>query len=204
MALAIIAIALLGHAAYIHVVQPDAPYMDSVRMLVSLQAWRDGTMSLFDLWEPGGAHHRLLDPMLLLANVTFFHLDVRLATYVTGWVIALTCALVAFDFLADRRTAPPTGRAQHTLPYVLAVVVLVLLFFSLAGFQLILMELGLANWVKYLLFVVYFLAHQAWLRKDAPDAATALLLAVFGVAIVLLAGGGGRSVSSTRSSARRR
>ena len=72
----------------------------------------------------------------------------------------------------------------------LAVVVLVLLFFSLAGFQLILMELGLANWVKYLLFVVYFLAHQAWLRKAAPDATTALLLAVLGAAIVLLAGGG--------------
>ena len=52
------------------------------------------------------------------------------------------------------------------------------------------MELGLANWVKYLLFVVYFLAHQALLRKDVPDAATALLLAVFGAAIVLLAGGG--------------
>ena len=41
-------------------------------------------MSLFDLWEPERAHHRLLDPMLLLANVTFFHLDVRLATYVTA------------------------------------------------------------------------------------------------------------------------
>src|SRR4249919_2724202 len=142
MALAIIALALFGHAAYIHGVQPDVPYMDSMRMLVYQQAWRDGTMSLFDLWEPGSTHHGLLAPMLLWANVSFFGLDARLANYVTGWVIAAICVIAAFAFLSDRRTAPPTGAAPRKLPSVLAIVLLVLLFFSLAGFQLMTLELG--------------------------------------------------------------
>ena len=64
-------------------------------MLVYQQAWRDGTMSLFDLWEPESTHHGLLAPMLLWANVSFFGLDARLANYVTGWVIASICVIVA-------------------------------------------------------------------------------------------------------------
>ena len=190
MALAIIAIALFGHAAYIHAVQPDVPYMDSLRMLVYQQEWRDGKRSLFGIWEMGSNHHGLVAPTLLWANVSFFGLDARLANYATGWVIAAICAIASYAFLADRQAATTTGAAPRMLPSVIGVGLIALLFFSLAGYQLMTLELGLALWVKNLLFVVYFLAHQAWLRKPAPDAATGLLLAVFGAAIVLLAGMG--------------
>ena len=159
-------------------------------MLVYQQAWRDGTMSLFGIWEMGSNHHGLVAPMLLWANVSFFGLDARLANYATGWVIAAICAIASYAFLADRQAATTTGAAPRMFPRAIGVVLIALLFFSLAGYQLMTLELGLALWAKNLLFVVYFLAHQAWLRKPAPDAATGLLLAVFGAAIVLLAGMG--------------
>lgn len=191
MALAFVALALIGHHAYIQAVQPDVPYMDSMRMLVFQQAWRDGTMSLYDLWEPGSAHHGLIGQMLLWANVALFDLDAKLANLATGWVIAVVCLVVARAFLLDRRGPRPIdAKAPGSLPLALALALLVMLLFSWAGFELLTLELGLSLWLKNLCFIGFFLAHQAWLRKPAPDARSGVALAAFGVATVLLIGQG--------------
>lgn len=191
MTLVVVAIAIAVHTWYIHLTQPDVPYMDTMRMLVYQQAWREGTYTLFDLWEPKSAHHTLLAPMLLAANVHWFGLDARLATLVNGWVIGTVFVMIGLAFLADRRAPVPVdARRMQWLPRMAAIGLFAMLLFSWAGFELLTLELGLPQWVKNVLFVGYYLVHSAWLRKPVPGTATSVVFAVTGATIVLLAGGG--------------
>lgn len=169
------------HQLYLTRVHPAVPYMDTLRLLTQQQAWLDGRLSLYDMWG-GTAHRGLLFQLLLLANTKFFGLDAMLANRATGVVAALLCALVSFSFLRDR-AADPRPAAPATV--IGTVALFAILLSSWAGFETLLLDLGLGLWLKNLCFVAYFLALDRFLREDAPSLAFALGLAIGGILLVL-------------------
>lgn len=191
LALACLALALLAHNLYVTLVQPDVPYMDTMRMLVLQDAWRRGEMTWWDLWEPAAAHHGLISPLYLLANVEWFRLDSELASRTTGWVIAAVCGATMWTFLLDRKRAlVPAYGSTDTVARFVAIALLPALFFSWAGFEVITLDLGVTLWVKNLCFILFFVAHAAWIRAPAPRIASTIALSVAGVVIVLAIGQG--------------
>lgn len=180
--LAAIVAVLCVHQAYLTAVHPAVPYMDTLRLLTQQQAWLDGRLSLYAIWG-GTAHRGLLFQFLLLANTKLFGLDAMLANRATGVVAALLSVLIATAFLRDRASDPrPLPRAA-----VVGIVALfAVLLSSWAGFETLLLELGLGLWLKNLAFVAYFLALDRFLREDEPSLWSALGLAIGGIVIVLL------------------
>lgn len=180
-----ILLGLVVHATYLARVGADAVYMDTLRLLWQWSEFRQGNLSLLQLWgQQGSPHSGLLFQALLAANAAWFGLDALLANRATGLVIAAVAALLCAAYLSDARRmqAPPSA-------IVVAVVVLAVtgLCFSLSGFELLTLDLGLGLWVKNLLVFILFLAHAWTLRNDrGPGLGAALLLSAYGLAVVVL------------------
>lgn len=178
---AIVAV-LCVHQAYLTAVHPAVPYMDTLRLLTQQEAWLTGHLSLYDIWG-GTAHRGLVSNALLLANTSWFGLDALLANRMTGVVVALCASWVAFEFLRDR-AADPHGAPPALV--IATIALFALLLSSWAGFETLLLELGLGLWLKNLVFIAYFVALDRLLRSDAPSSVGAVALSIAGMAIVLL------------------
>jgi len=179
---------LLGlalHAAYLARAGADAVYMDTLRLLWQWSEFRQGNLSLLQLWgQQGSPHSGLLFQSLLAANAKWFDLDALLANRATGAVIAVVAMLFCTAYSSDARRAGASSSRGWA-----AVVILVVtgLCFSLSGFELLTLDLGLGLWLKNLLIFTLFLAHAWTLRDDrGPGPGMALLLSAYGAAVVVL------------------
>lgn len=179
-----VALGLVVHQAYIARTGADAPYMDTLRLLGHLVRYRDGGMSLLELWAQGGsAHSGLIFQAILAANASWFDLDVLLANRLTGIVIALVALLLGGSYLADLRRVAAVPPA---LP-ILVIIAATGLAFSLSGFELLTLDLGLGLWLKNLLIFILFITHGVTLRTEGgPRASSAVALSAFGVFVVVV------------------
>lgn len=178
---------LLGlalHAAYLARAGADAVYMDTLRLLWQWSEFRQGNLSLLQLWgQQGSPHSGLLFQSLLAANAKWFGLDALLANRAAGVVIAVVAMLLCVAYLSDVRRAGALSRGW----VVVVILVVTGLCFSLSGFELLTLDLGLGLWLKNLLIFTLFLAHAWTLRDDrGPSPGAALLLSACGAAVVVL------------------
>jgi hypothetical protein len=171
--------------------EPDALYMDSLRLLAQLQDWEQGKLSTLAFWGQASAHRGFINQAFLLANVEWFGLDVMLATRLTTLVILVVSVLLVVAWNRDAReqalsTQRPIGMLQLVITLAFAV-----LCFSWAGVEVLTLDLGLPLWIKNLCFVLFFIGH-AWLLSGTCSRAGVLQLALSVAAplIVLLVGMG--------------
>lgn len=180
---------LVLHQAYVTRVQPDVLYMDSLRLLTHLHEWREGRMSLVDMWGVGTSAHRgLVTQAFLLANVSWFDLDVELANRATGAVIAAVGTALGACFVLDAQAVSARRDAVARMAVAGLAMLFAVLGFSLAGFELLTLDLGLPLWFKNLCFLGYFIAHSRHLGR--PGRFGASVLSACGVPLVLLIGMG--------------
>lgn len=160
-----VALGLLGHALYITRAGADAVYMDSLRLLWQWFEVTQGRMSWLAFWgQHGSPHSGLLTQALLAGNTAWFGLDAQLANRMTGVVIAAVTLLLGQAYVADLRRA---GGAHATALVVVVVLVLAGLCFSLSGFELLTLDMGLGLWLKNLLVFSLFLGHARTLRGES-------------------------------------
>lgn len=164
---------------YVTCVHPDVAYMDTLRLLHQNQAYSEGRLSLFDLWNQG-QHRGLLFQALLALNVRWLDLDVLLADRLTPLMIVLQAGLLC---LAFRRELPRPGAGVAWAGPGFYLVCAALLC-SLAGWELYILDLGLAQHLKNLLFVGYFIGFDAYLRQARPAFVAGLGLAIAGIVLV--------------------
>lgn len=176
---------------YLSRANPDALYMDSLRLLAQLQQWEAGRLSTLDFWGQASAHRGFVNQAFLFANVHLFNLDVLLANRLTAFVIAALSLGLVSAWCRDARTMAVTeqrslGALEMTVTLVFAV-----LFFSWAGYELLTLDLGLPLWTKNLLFVGFFMVHARLVVGDARHPAMAQVsLVLMAPLIVLLVGMG--------------
>lgn len=176
-----VAFGLLVHALYIARAGADAVYMDSLRLLWQWSEVQQGRMSWLAFWgQHGSPHSGLLTQLLLAANATWFGLDAQLANRLTGLVIAAVALLLGLAYAQDLRRA---GRAHATALAMLVALLLVALCFSLSGFELLTLDMGLGLWLKNLLVFALFLGHARTLRAEVSWAGT-LALSAYGALVV--------------------
>jgi hypothetical protein len=181
------------HQIYVTRAHPDAVYMDSLRLVYQLEQWRQGQLSFLQLWGMGAEHQGFINPILLLLNVRYFSFDVMLSNRLTGVVVALVAMVVLLNF--NFRIWKSSKEFPGTL---LAVrvgisVLLTMICFSWAGFELFTLDLGLPLWIKNLSFVTYFAAHAYYLTMTARGWrpwVVGLGLTLAGPVIVLMIGMG--------------
>jgi hypothetical protein len=178
-----------AHQYYLSVVQPDVPYMDTLRLIFQVDDWQTGKSTLYQLWADHAAHRGLVMETLLIANMEIFGLDVELANRLTGIVILACSAFLVSIFLRDCSSAATrTHSRADWLVITTAAILLGALGFGLSGFELLTLDLGLPQWFKNLIFLLCFWLHGALLTR--PSRKQALVVSLLMPIIVLLIGMG--------------
>ncbi|MBB6339281.1 hypothetical protein FHR59_003571 [Xanthomonas arboricola] len=177
---------LFFHQFYIFKVHPDAVYMDSLRLLHQWYDWRSGRITFHEYWNQG-SHRGFVFQAILGLNVKLFALDPLLANRLTGYLIAVSSFLVAFGAL---RMLLSEMRLVYRPAYVYAAIILSgAIFFSLAGFEVLTLDLGLGLWLKNFLIICFFLSASQLQKKQAASW-NLLFLCILGPVIVLIFGMG--------------
>jgi hypothetical protein len=177
------------HQVFVWRAQPDAVYMDTLRLVAQLKDWHEGTMSLYDFWSQGSSHRGLINQTFLFLNVELFSLDVLLANRLTGIAILAVASIIVLAFWRATSSAASTP-ARLAVRCVVSVLVAALCF-SWAGVELLTLDLGLPLWVKNLSFVAYFFWHARFLAlQGESDWRATAGLSFLGAFIVLLIGMG--------------
>ncbi len=158
---------LLAFEWYLRIASPQVPYMDSLRYMDQLNGILHGQLSWWDIWH-GGEHRGLFFPIVHLLEWLGWALDTRVTTRVTGIVVLFTLALWYYQW-AKSLSGSVEGRGRAPLPWVIYLVpsLAALVAFSPSGWELWLLDLGLAQLLKNLC-IVGFLA--LWAREIDLDA----------------------------------
>lgn len=186
--LIVLALALV-HQLYLTRAQPDAPYMDTLRVLHQLEQWHAGDMSLLELWGQNSSHRGLINQALLAANVEWFSLDVFLANRLTGLVMLLMALLLVKQASDDLRRIPNAGLSNMLLRLLVPGLIAVLVF-SWAGFEVLTLDLGLPLWLKNFFIVAYCSIHARYLADAVAGRVPArwrvILLSLLPMLLLLL------------------
>lgn len=180
---------LLLHEAYVTRAHPDAPYMDTLRLVYQLEQWLSGGMSFYDFWSQGGQHQGFIFQIILLANVKFYSLDIMFANRVTGVAVAIFIAATLFSFLSAAKRHDGTLFVTSVWVQIGICVLFSVICFSWAGFELFTLDLGLPLWLKNISFLAYFVLYAWYVRADPGYRSTWFVgfgLAIIGPAIVLV------------------
>lgn len=178
------------HHGFVTRAQPDALYMDSLRLLYQVHAWEQGRMSLAELWGAGSAHRGLINPLILLANVHLFSLDVLLVNRLTGVAVAVAVfsLLLVFNSYWNR------NELSVWAIRISASVLIAALCFSWAGFELFTLDLGFPLWIKNTCFILFYAFHARYVSAETMTASrkaqTSAALAATGALIVIFVGMG--------------
>lgn len=178
------------HQLYVTRAHPDAVFMDSLRLVYQMDQWRHGHLPFLRFWGLGAEHQGFINQSLLFLNVKYFSFDVMLANRLTGVVVALASAIVLliFNRTTSEKISIPLLTARVGISLLIAI-----LFFSWAGFELFTLDLGLPLWIKNLSFVAYFAGHACYLAmppKAERNWLVCLGLCLAGPVIVLFIGMG--------------
>ncbi|WP_434989082.1 hypothetical protein [Xanthomonas melonis] len=174
------------HQTYISRADPNAVYMDSLRMLHQWYDWRAGNIKFLEYWNQG-SHRGFVFQAILGLNAKFFSLDPLLANRLTGFLIAMASLLVTFGAL---NTLPAEKRYANFRAYIiLAIVLSGAVFFSLAGFEVLTLDLGLGLWLKNALIIVFFI-FASLLQQKQCESFSLVVLCLLGPVIVLIFGMG--------------
>ncbi|WP_426662529.1 hypothetical protein [Rhodanobacter aciditrophus] len=192
-ALVIVVCFSVAHQAYVTRAHPDAPFMDTLRLVYQLEQWLSGRMPFLEIWGKGGQHQGFINQLFLLANIKLFSMNVLLANRMTGIAIALLTAVLLFNFVsATKRTDINHSVASLVLQAAVSVLIATVCF-GRAGWELFTLDLGLPLWTKNLSFVIYFSIH-AWYLRAAPGRRVtriaSLGLTMAGPVVVLIIGMG--------------
>lgn len=178
------------HQILVERAYPDALYMDSLRLLYQVHAWEDGRLSFVELWGLGSAHRGFINPLILLANVRIFSLDVLLANRLTGLVVGIVVFVLLFVYNRHWLRVDTAGWLVRFATSVL----MGALCFSWAGFELFTLDLGLPLWIKNLCFLVFFGCHARYLAAGPIStsrwAMASAALSAAGTLIVMFIGMG--------------
>jgi hypothetical protein len=189
----IVACFFVSHQVYVTRAHPDAPFMDTLRLVYQLEQWLSGHMSFLELWGQGGQHQGFINQLFLLANTKFFSMDILLANRMTGVVVALLTAVLLFNFISKTKREDSNPSVVDLVLQAVISTLIVAVCFSRAGWELFTLDLGLPLWTKNLSFVAYFSIH-AWYLRAAPGRRatwiTGLGLILAGPVIVLVIGMG--------------
>ena len=181
------------HQIYVNRAHPDAVYMDSLRLVYQLQEWRQGHLSFWKLWGVGAEHQGFINQAILLLNIKFLSYDVLFANRMTGAVVALMVVVLLLNFNSTLRRGFAGLPGTVLMARIGVSVIIALICFSWAGFELFTLDLGLPLWLKNLSFVAYFSLHTYYLTMPAGGwraKAIGLGLTVVGPVIVLMIGMG--------------
>ncbi|NIK01939.1 hypothetical protein FHR53_001300 [Xanthomonas arboricola] len=174
------------HQIYISRAGPNAVYMDSLRMLHQWYEWRAGNITFHEYWNQG-SHRGFVFQAILGLNAEFFSLDPLLANRLTGFLIAISAFLVAFGALS---TLPIEKKLVNFRAHIFFAIFLSgALFFSLAGFEVLTLDLGLGLWLKNTLVIIFFI-FSSLLQQKRRESLSLLVLLVLGPLIVLFFGMG--------------
>ncbi|RZA22316.1 MAG: hypothetical protein EOP93_00485 [Lysobacteraceae bacterium] len=181
----VVASGLALHEVYLARAGAHAVYMDTLRLLWQLSEFQLGRLPLVELWgHSGGPHSGLVFQAVLAANVSWFGLDPLLANRLTGLVMAMVALLLCGGYIKDSRRA---GTSPPILRFSLFIAATTVLCFSLSGFEVLTLDLGLGLWLKNLLIFVLFFAHARTLRGDRePTLAWVSSVSAYGVFVVLV------------------
>jgi len=154
----LVALSLLGFAAYyvfIDALQPQVPYMDSLRFLQYYDEYQRGVTALGATWNQGD-HRGLLMQLLVYLNAAIFGLNVWYAVLLSGLVLLATVAMLggeAWYSLADLQMAP---RKKLTLYFWLCLIISIGTF-SFANWELFTLDFGAAIFLKNFSFILYWI-----------------------------------------------
>lgn len=178
---AVVIFFLFVHEAYVTRAHPEAPYMDTLRLVYQLEQWLSGNMSFFEFWSQGGQHQGFIFQLFLLANVKLYSLDIMMANRMTGVAVAVFTAILLFSFLFSTKRCRDT-KFTASVPTQIAICTLVAgICFSWSGFEIFTLDLGLPLWVKNIFFVTYFVLHAWYVR--APSGRRSTWLAGLGLTL---------------------
>ena len=184
-------VGLVVHLVFLSRANPDALYMDSLRLLAQLQQWEDGRMSTLDFWSQASAHRGFVNQAYLFANVHLFKLDVLLANRLTALLIAGLSLGLVLAWCRDARRASEDDHHRLGVLELLVTLAFALLCFSWAGYELLTLDLGLPLWTKNLLFVGFFAGHARLIVGDLSRPwILQLVLTLAAPVIVMLVGMG--------------
>ncbi|WP_225042333.1 hypothetical protein [Xanthomonas campestris] len=177
---------LFFHQIYISRADPNAIYMDSLRLLHQWYDWRAGNIKFHEYWNQG-SHRGFVFQAILGLNVEFFSLDPLLANRLTGFLIAVSSLLVSFGALNTLSAERKWGDLRAYIFF--SIILSGAIFFSLAGFEVLTLDLGLGLWLKNALIIIFFILASLSQQKP-PKSLDLLVLCFLGPVIVLIFGMG--------------
>ena len=162
-------------------VQPQVPYMDSMLYITQVEKILRGEISWFDIYG-SGEHRGLLFPFVLLVEWTFWGVDARVTTLLTGFVVVATLFYWVRSLVVVREDI--FGQSYPVVKTIVVSIAAAIIVVSPAGFELWTLDLGFAQLIKNL-FVVLFFYQLSILRLWEKSLAHALLFGVWGGFIIL-------------------
>lgn len=179
----------LFHQMYVSIVHPDVLYMDSLRHLFKIDRWEYGHLQIFDVWNDSPVHKGLIMQAFLLANVELFDLDALLANRLTGAAILLCCLFTLRIFWKDNKNLPFQSITASLVTCAFAAITPAI-YYGLAGFEVMTLDMGLPLWTKNLMFLIFFALSSNFLRNKSNNYFSCAVLCVFSAAIIFFAGMG--------------
>jgi hypothetical protein len=169
---------------YLGLAKPLVPYMDSVRYIGQVHEVLTGEVSLGTLWRQS-ASVGLMYQLVMLVEWVLWGLDSRITVMATAiaWATLFCVYLKALSTFSEQ-TGKSDKNRKLSIAYFSAQLVVGLCFFSPAGWEIWLLDLGLAQTLKNILFASY-LYQIAKLDFDKNSCARTTVWGLTGVVIIL-------------------
>ncbi len=146
------------HIHYLEQAASRVPYMDSVRLIWQLHDFLTGAMSLPDLWRQSGSVG-LLFQLGTMFEWIFWGLDTRLTVFLTAGVWALLFVLYvrAWPNCCEQYSLVESN-GNRLVGFAAIQMLLGFYFFSPAGWEIWLLDLGFPQTLKNLIIAAYIYA----------------------------------------------
>jgi hypothetical protein len=169
---------------YLHLTSPLVPYMDSVRYIGQINDLLTGDASLSDIWHQSGSVG-IMYQLVTLFEWTFWGLDSRLTVIFTAlvWAVLFSIYAKAWPNFNDKHMSIELNNSM--LGRLLVIQLLIgFYFFSPAGWEIWLLDLGFAQTLKNLIIAAYLYALSR-IDYQICSIGKLFLLGVLGALIVL-------------------
>lgn len=179
-----IMLSLALHQWYVALASPQVPYMDTMTFLVQIDQILKGEISWLDAYG-SGEHRGLIYPFVTFVEWTFWGLDARLSTTLTGVVVAAIFFYWLSAFL-KAQVYMINGNRAYTISVLILCLFVAVIIVSPASFELWTLDLGFAQLLKNFLIVsfLYFLAINRIWKKNSINA---IIFGVYGGFLILFA-----------------